>query len=174
MTPKKTATVPYIDEHPYFKHQQLIVLRNKGIDPESIDAYIGTGGYQAAAKALLDMTPQDIISQVQISGLRGRGGGGYPTGQKLAFAGKVESDIKYVLCNADEGDPGAFMDRSVLEADPHAVLEGMLIEARAIGASKGYIYCRAEYPLAIKRLTIAIEQARAYGLLGQEHSRQRL
>jgi NADH:ubiquinone oxidoreductase subunit F (NADH-binding)/NAD-dependent dihydropyrimidine dehydrogenase PreA subunit len=166
MTYKKTAEVPYLDEHPYFKYQQLIVLRNKGIDPESIDAYIGTGGYQAAAKALLDMTPEEIIAQVQISGLRGRGGGGYPTGQKLAFAAKSASDMKYVLCNADEGDPGAFMDRSVLEADPHAVLEGMLIEARAIGASRGYIYCRAEYPLAIKRLTIAIEQARAYGLLG--------
>jgi NADH-quinone oxidoreductase subunit F/NAD(P)H dehydrogenase (quinone)/NADP-reducing hydrogenase subunit HndC len=167
MTHKKTATVPYLDEHPYFKHQQLIVLRNKGIDPESIDAYIGTGGYQAAAKALLDMTPDEIISQVEISGLRGRGGGGFPTSMKLAFASKSASDMKYVLCNADEGDPGAFMDRSVLEADPHAVLEGMLIEARAIGASEGYIYCRAEYPLAIKRLTIAIEQARSYGLLGK-------
>ncbi len=167
MTSTATEPVPYLDEHPFFRHQQLIVLRNKGIDPESIDAYIGTGGYQAAAKALLDMNPEAIVAQVELSGLRGRGGGGFPTGKKLAFAATSAGDMKYVLCNADEGDPGAFMDRSVLEADPHAVLEGMLIEARAIGASKGYIYCRAEYPLAIKRLTIAIEQARGYGLLGK-------
>jgi NADH:ubiquinone oxidoreductase subunit F (NADH-binding) len=114
------------------------------------------------------MTPEEIIQEVKISGLRGRGGAGFPTGLKWEFAHKAEGDIKYALCNADEGDPGAFMDRSVLEADPHAVLEGMIIAGKAIGAHQGYIYCRAEYPLAIKRLNIAIGQAREYGLLGKD------
>jgi NADH-quinone oxidoreductase subunit F len=154
---------------PYFAHQKLITLRNYAlIDPENIDEAIGWDTYQGAARAMLDMNPQQIIETLKASGLRGRGGAGFPTGLKWEFAAKSESDTKYVLCNADEGDPGAFMDRSVLEADPHAVIEGMIIAARAIGAHTGYIYCRAEYPLAIKRLTIAIQQARSYGLLGED------
>ncbi len=153
---------------PFFAHQMPRALRNKGlIDPESIDDYIGRDGYMGAARALLGMQPADIIEQMKISGLRGRGGAGFPTGVKWDFASKSPGDMKYVLCNADEGDPGAFMDRSILEADPHAVLEGMIIAARAINSSKGYIYARTEYPLAIKRLQIAIAQAKAYGLLGE-------
>ena len=164
---EKERDVPYLEEVPFFRHQKLIVLRNKGIDPELIDEYIARDGYQAAAKALLEMSPEEIIAEMKKSGLRGRGGAGFPTGMKWDFASKSEGDIKYVLCNADEGDPGAFMDRSVLEADPHAILEGMIIAARAIGAHEGYIYCRAEYPLAIRRLNNAIAQAREYGLLGE-------
>lgn len=164
----KKKVVPYLEDVPFFSHQKLIVLKNKGIDPESIDAYVARDGYKAAAKALVDMTPEGIVSEMKVSGLRGRGGAGFPTGTKWEFAQKAKGEIKYVLCNADEGDPGAFMDRSVLEADPHAVIEGMIIAARAIGAAQGYIYCRAEYPLAIKRLNIAISQARDYGLLGKD------
>ena len=164
----KKKVVPYLEDVPFFSHQKLIVLKNKGIDPESIDAYVARDGYRAAAKALIDMTPEGIVSEMKVSGLRGRGGAGFPTGTKWEFAQKAKGEIKYVLCNADEGDPGAFMDRSVLEADPHAVIEGMIIAARAIGAAQGYIYCRAEYPLAIKRLNIAISQARDYGLLGKD------
>ncbi|HDG98134.1 MAG TPA: NADH-quinone oxidoreductase subunit NuoF [Desulfobacterales bacterium] len=160
--------VPYIEEVPFFAKQKNIVLRNKGIDPEKIEAYIARDGYKAAAKALLEMTPEQIIEEMKKSGLRGRGGAGFPTGLKWEFARKSPGDIKYVLCNADEGDPGAFMDRSVLEGDPHAVLEGMIIAAKAIGAHQGYIYCRAEYPLALRRLDIAIRQAREYGLLGED------
>ena len=152
---------------PFFSRQQSRVLRNRGlIAAEKIEEYIGTMGYQAASKALTEMTPHDIIAEVKISGLRGRGGAGFPTGMKWEFTARSQGDVKYVLCNADEGDPGAFMDRSVLEADPHAVLEGMIIAARAIGAHQGYIYCRAEYPLAVKRLNIAINQSRQCGLLG--------
>jgi len=148
--------------------QQRIVLRNCGtINPESIEEYENTGGYSALRKALLEMEPEEIIREVKDSGLRGRGGAGFPTGLKWSFAAKNESDIKYVVCNADEGDPGAFMDRSVLEGDPHSVLEGMIICARAIGGTHGYIYCRAEYPLAIHRLTVAIEDARERGYLGK-------
>jgi len=165
---KEKKVIPYLDEIPFFSHQRLIVLRNKGIDPEDIDEYIAKDGYQAAAKAILEMTPEQIIYEIKTSGLRGRGGAGFPTGQKWEFANRSEGEIKYVLCNADEGDPGAFMDRSVLEADPHSVLEGMIIAAKAIDAHQGYIYCRAEYPLAIKRLNIAISQAREYGLLGKD------
>ncbi len=165
---KKEKVIPYLEEVPFFGFQKTIVLRNKGIDPEVIDEYIAKDGYQGAAKALLEMTPEEIIGEMKKSGLRGRGGAGFPTGLKWEFTNKSSGDIKYVLCNADEGDPGAFMDRSVLEADPHAVLEGMLIAAKAIGAHQGYIYCRAEYPLAIKRLNIAIAQAREYGLLGED------
>ena len=165
---EQTLSIPSLDQIPFFSHQKLIVLRNKGIDPEAIDEYIAKDGYQAAAKAVLDMTPEEIISEMKTSGLRGRGGAGFPTGVKWEFAHKSEGDFKYVLCNADEGDPGAFMDRSVLEADPHAVLEGMIIAARAVGAHRGYIYCRAEYPLAIKRLNLAIGQAKEYGLLGND------
>ena len=161
--------IPRMMDIPYFAHQKLITLRNYSlIDPENIDDAIGRDAYQGAAKALLDMSPQQIIETLKTSGLRGRGGAGFPSGLKWEFAAHSQSDIKYVLCNADEGDPGAFMDRSVLEADPHAVIEGMIIAARAIGAHQGYIYCRAEYPLAIKRVTVAIEQARSHGLLGAD------
>jgi NADH:ubiquinone oxidoreductase subunit F (NADH-binding)/(2Fe-2S) ferredoxin/NAD-dependent dihydropyrimidine dehydrogenase PreA subunit len=153
---------------PFFAHQMPRALRNKGlIDPESIDDYIGRNGYFGAAKALLSMSPEAIVSEMKASGLRGRGGAGFPTGVKWDFARQSRGDVKYVLCNADEGDPGAFMDRSILEADPHAVLEGMIIAAKAINAHQGYIYARTEYPLAIKRLGIAIKQATDYGLLGE-------
>ncbi len=149
--------------------QERIVLRNCGtIDPESLGDYEACGGYQALRKALHEMTSEQIIEEMKASGLRGRGGAGFPTGLKWSFAAKNAGDRKYVVCNADEGDPGAFMDRSVLEGDPHAVLEGMIICARAIGASFGYIYCRAEYPLAIKRLEIAIAAARQKGYLGTD------
>jgi NADH-quinone oxidoreductase subunit F len=160
--------IPHMQEIPFFGKQMLIALKNRGlIDAEKIDEYIARDGYMAAAKALAEMGPDEVIEQVKKSGLRGRGGGGFPTGMKWSFARKSAGDEKYILCNADEGDPGAFMDRSVLEADPHAVLEGMIIAGFSIGASQGYIYCRAEYPLAIKRLNLAIEQAREYGLLGK-------
>jgi len=149
--------------------QERIVLRNCGlIDPESIEDYEANGGYSALRRALLEMAPAEIIAVVKDSGLRGRGGAGFPTGLKWSFAAGNPGDRKYVVCNADEGDPGAFMDRSVLEGDPHSVLEGMIICARAIGAYFGYIYCRAEYPLAIKRLEIAIAAARARGYLGRD------
>jgi NADH:ubiquinone oxidoreductase subunit F (NADH-binding)/(2Fe-2S) ferredoxin/Pyruvate/2-oxoacid:ferredoxin oxidoreductase delta subunit len=161
--------IPRMMDIPYFSHQRLVTLRNLTlIDPENIDDAIARDAYQGASKALLDMTSDKIINEMKLSGLRGRGGAGFPTGVKWEFASKSEGDIKYVLCNADEGDPGAFMDRSVLEADPHAVIEGMIIAAKAINAHQGYIYCRAEYPLAIKRLGIAIDQARQYGLLGKD------
>jgi len=167
--PAKKEGIPAMLDIPFFAHQQLIVLRNKGlIDAEQIEEYIARDGYLAAGRALLEMTPTEIIEEVKKSGLRGRGGGGFPTGLKWEFCSKTPGEIKYVLCNADEGDPGAFMDRSVLEADPHAVLEGMVIAAKAIGARQGYIYCRAEYPLAVRRLNIAIRQANEYGLLGQD------
>jgi NADH-quinone oxidoreductase subunit F/NAD(P)H dehydrogenase (quinone)/NADP-reducing hydrogenase subunit HndC len=164
----KEKVIPYLEEVPFFGFQREIVLRNKGMDPELIDEYIARDGYLGAAKALVAMSPEQILDEIKKSGLRGRGGAGFPTGVKWEFAHGSPGEIKYVLCNADEGDPGAFMDRSVLEADPHAVLEGMLIAAKAIGAHKGYIYCRAEYPLAIKRLNIAISQAKEYGLLGTD------
>ncbi len=148
--------------------QKRIVLRNCGlINPEEIEEFEATGGYQGARKALFDMTPKDIIEEIKTSGLRGRGGAGFPTGLKWSFAAGYDSDIKYVVCNADEGDPGAFMDRSVLEGDPHSILEGMIICARAIRATSGYIYCRAEYPLAIQRLNIAIQAAKEKGYLGK-------
>ncbi|RLB77090.1 MAG: NADH-quinone oxidoreductase subunit NuoF, partial [Deltaproteobacteria bacterium] len=167
--PASAETIPRLDEIPFFSRQMLIVLKNRGVlDPEVIDEYIARDGYMGAAKALLEMSPEQIIEEVKKSGLRGRGGAGFPTGLKWEFARKSPGEIKYVLCNADEGDPGAFMDRSVLEADPHAVLEGMIIAAKAIGAHQGYIYCRAEYPLALRRLDIAIAQAREYGLLGKD------
>lgn len=153
----------------FFAHQMPRALRNKGlIDPEQINDYIGRDGYLGVAKALFDMTPEDIIEQMKLSGLRGRGGAGFPTGLKWDFASKSQSDTKFVLCNADEGDPGAFMDRSILEADPHAVLEGMVIAAKAIQSSKGYIYVRTEYPLAVRRLQLAIDQATKYGLMGED------
>ncbi len=153
----------------FYKKQHRVALRNCGvIDPENIDEYIGTGGYQAIGKVLTEMQPQDVIDTILASGLRGRGGGGFPTGRKWQFAANQVNDTKYVVCNADEGDPGAFMDRSVLEGDPHSVLEAMTIAGYAIGAHQGYIYIRAEYPIAVHRLEIAIKQAREYGLLGKD------
>ncbi len=160
---------PSGDEEDFYRLQTRIVLRNCGnINPESIDEYEDADGYQGLRKALLEMTPDQIIQEMKDSGLRGRGGAGFPTGLKWSFAAGYDADQKYVVCNADEGDPGAFMDRSVLEGDPHSVLEGMIICGRAIGATFGYIYCRAEYPLAIHRLNIAIEEARGKGLLGKD------
>ena len=167
--PATGQVISRMKDIPFFSHQQSRVLRNRGlIAAEKIEEYIGAMGYQAALKALTEMTPDEIIAEVKTSGLRGRGGAGFPTGMKWEFSARSQGGLKYVLCNADEGDPGAFMDRSVLEADPHAVLEGMIIAARAIGAHQGYIYCRAEYPLAVKRLNIAIDQARQCGLLGND------
>ncbi|MCD4656937.1 MAG: 4Fe-4S binding protein, partial [Planctomycetes bacterium] len=152
----------------FIGQQERIVLQNCGlINPELIDEYIEQGGYVATKNALTEMKPDEIIEIMKDSGLRGRGGAGFPTGLKWSFAAGVKNDVKYVVCNADEGDPGAFMDRSVLEGDPHAVLEGMIICGKAIGASFGYIYCRAEYPLAIKRLQIAIKAAREKGFIGK-------
>ncbi|MBS1851043.1 MAG: SLBB domain-containing protein [Acidobacteria bacterium] len=152
---------------PFFQRQKKIVLENSGvIDPERIEEYIAACGYTALVEALTELTPAEVIEQVTRSGLRGRGGAGYPTGLKWSTVAKAVGTQKFVICNADEGDPGAFMDRSVLESDPHRVLEGMLIAAYAVGASEGYIYVRAEYPLAIKRLKIAIRQAEKLGLLG--------
>ena len=167
--PASKETIPNMEQIPFFAHQMFRVMRNKGaIDPEVIDEYIARDGYFGVAKALQEMTPEQIIAEIKTSGLRGRGGAGFPTGLKWEFARQSPGEVKYVLCNADEGDPGAFMDRSVLEADPHAVLEGMIIAARAIDARQGLIYARTEYPLAIRRLGIAIEQAREYGLLGED------
>lgn len=152
----------------YFNKQQRILLKNCGVvDPESIDSYMSHDGYKALEKALKTMTPEQVIKEVEISGLRGRGGGGFPTHIKWTLAGKSAGPDKYIICNADEGDPGAFMDRSVLESDPHRVMEGMLLAGYAIGASEGYFYARAEYPLAIKRLRMAIEQANQKGYLGK-------
>lgn len=152
----------------FYKRQKRIALRNCGlINPEVIEEYIANDGYRALAKVLTEMTPQQVIDEVTKSGLRGRGGGGFPTGKKWQFAKDAPGDVKYVVCNGDEGDPGAFMDRSILEGDPHTVLEAMAIAGYAIGAREGYIYVRAEYPLAVKRLEIAIEQARERGLLGK-------
>ncbi len=166
--PAKRKAIPVMSEIPFFKHQVLRALRNKGlIDPEKIEEYIARDGYMAAAKALTEMTPEEIIKVVKDSGIRGRGGAGFPTGLKWEFCAKVQSDTKFMLCNGDEGDPGAFMDRSIMEADPHAVIEGMIIGARAIGANMGYIYVRAEYPLAVKRLQMAIDAATEAGLLGK-------
>ena len=167
--PTSKKRIPHQDDIPFFGHQMPRVLRNKGlINPESIDDYIVRDGYLGVAKALLEMSPEDIIDEVKRSGLRGRGGAGFPAGVKWDFASKAEGDVKYVLCNADEGDPGAFMDRSILEADPHAVVEGMIIAAKAINAHQGYVYARTEYPLAIRRLQIAIDAAKELGLMGQD------
>ena len=159
---------PLYPDLPLFRKQLRIVMRNCGIiDPEQIDAYIVRDGYLALAKALTAMTPEQVIAEVTASGLRGRGGAGFPTGRKWAITRSSPGEPKYVVCNADEGDPGAFMDRGILEGDPHAVIEGMILCGYAIGAQEGYIYCRAEYPLAIERLKTAITQAERYGLLGE-------
>lgn len=155
-----------LSQTPFYSMQRRIALSNCGfIDPENIEEYIAVDGYKALYKVVTEMTPEDVIKTIKDSGLRGRGGGGFPTGVKWELASKNQSDEKYVCCNADEGDPGAFMDRSILEGDPHTIIEAMAIAGYGIGASKGYIYVRAEYPIAVKRLTIAIEQARRYGFL---------
>jgi NADH:ubiquinone oxidoreductase subunit F (NADH-binding)/(2Fe-2S) ferredoxin/NAD-dependent dihydropyrimidine dehydrogenase PreA subunit len=167
--PAEKQPVPKMKDIEFFKHQRLIVLRNRGrIDPEKIEEYIAFDGYEAMAKALSGMTPAEIVEEISASGLRGRGGAGFPTGKKWDLCAKEKATPKYLICNGDEGDPGAFMDRSVLEADPHAVLEGMVIGAKAIGAAQGFIYIRHEYPLALKRMEIAIKQARDNGLLGKD------
>ena len=161
--------VKSLNETNFYKKQHRVALRNCGvINPENIDEYIALDGYAALGKCLTEYKPEDVIQVIKDSGLRGRGGAGFPTGLKWSFAAANQADQKYVCCNADEGDPGAFMDRSVLEGDPHAVIEAMAIAGYAIGASQGYIYVRAEYPIAVKRLEIAINQAREYGLLGKD------
>jgi NADH:ubiquinone oxidoreductase subunit F (NADH-binding)/(2Fe-2S) ferredoxin len=167
--PTDKKTIPVMNDIPFFKHQVLRALRNRSlIDAEKIEEYIARDGYMAAAKALTEMTPEQIVAEMKKSGLRGRGGAGFLTGLKWELCARVFGDIKYILCNGDEGDPGAFMDRSVMEADPHSVLEGMIIAAKAINAHYGYIYVRAEYPLAVHRLQLAIEQAKEHGLLGKD------
>ncbi len=167
--PGEEVPIPELRAIPFFKDQRLVALRNRGmIDPDKIEEYIARDGYKALAKALTSMSPEEVIQTIKESGLRGRGGAGFPTGVKWEFCRKAAGQPKYVICNADEGDPGAFMDRSIIEADPHSILEGMAIGAYAIGASKGYIYVRIEYPLAIERVQAAIEQAREYGLLGED------
>ncbi len=166
---KEDDTNVSLNDTVFYKKQKRVALRNCGvINPESIEEYIAMDGYFALAKCLKEMTPDDVIKCILDSGIRGRGGGGFPTGRKWMFARASVSDKKYVVCNADEGDPGAFMDRSILEGDPHAVLEAMAIAGYAIGADEGYIYVRAEYPIAIHRLEVAIKQAREYGLLGND------
>ena len=167
--PKEKEPIPIMSDIPFFHKQVLLALKNRGlIDPENIDEYIARDGYRALAKVLTEMTPDEVLAEIKASALRGRGGGGFPTGVKWETCKKVESDVKYIICNADEGDPGAFMDRSIIESDPHAVIEGMIIGAYAIeNVIQGYIYVREEYPLAIKRFNIALKQAREYGLLGK-------
>ncbi len=158
-----------VDDLQFYKKQFRIVLRNCGfIDPENIDEYIARQGYEALGKALTEMTPDQVLEEIKISGLRGRGGAGFPTWMKWKFTKEVDNPTKYIVCNADEGDPGAYMDRSTLEGDPHTVLEAMAIAGYTVGANKGYIYIRAEYPLAINRLEVAMKQAREYGLLGDD------
>ncbi len=162
------ANVKSLNETNFYKNQHRVALRNCGvINPENIEEYIGFHGYEALGKVLTEMTPQQVIDTILDSGLRGRGGAGFPTGLKWKFAAGNDADQKYVCCNADEGDPGAFMDRSILEGDPHVVIEAMAIAGYAIGATQGYVYIRAEYPIAVKRLSIAIQQAKEYGLLGK-------
>ena len=167
--PAEEFPVPKMSDIGFFSKQRLIALRNRGmIDPEQIDEYIARDGYTALAKALTEMTPEQIIEEIKASGLRGRGGAGFPTGRKWELCRAAKGNSKHIVCNADEGDPGAFMDRSIIESDPHSILEGMVIGARAIGASHGHVYIRNEYPLARERLIKAIEQAADYGLLGKD------
>jgi len=166
--PVSERAISLFNDIGFYQKQQRVALRNCGkINPESIEEYIARDGYQALAKAVTQMTPTQVIEMVSESGLRGRGGGGFPAGRKWEFARVAQGDIKYVVCNADEGDPGAFMDRSILEGDPHSVVEAMAIAGYAIGAKQGYVYVRAEYPIAVERLSIAIKQARELGLLGK-------
>ncbi len=168
-TVHEDGSIISLSETQFYKKQLRVALRNCGvIDPENIEEYIARDGYQALAKVVTSMTADDVINELNGSGLRGRGGGGFPTGKKWAFARASESDVKYVCCNADEGDPGAFMDRSILEGDPHSVIEAMAIAGYTIGASQGYVYIRAEYPIAVQRLKIALDQARAYGVIGED------
>jgi NADH:ubiquinone oxidoreductase subunit F (NADH-binding)/(2Fe-2S) ferredoxin/NAD-dependent dihydropyrimidine dehydrogenase PreA subunit len=165
---KTGEAIPHRQDIPFYKKQQFIVMRNCGtVNPEDIDDYLATGGYQALKDALTKMSPEQVIQEIKLSGLRGRGGAGFPTGVKWEACRKAAGDTKYVICNADEGDPGAFMDRSVLESDPHSVIEGMVISGYAIGTPNGYIYVRAEYPLAVKRLILAIREAEERGFLGK-------
>lgn len=168
--PEEKKPIPLLSDIDFFKKQVLVALRNRGlIDPENIDEYIARDGYAALVKVLTEYRPQEVIEEIKASGLRGRGGGGFPTGIKwesCRHAGEDRKEERYVICNADEGDPGAFMDRSIIEADPHSVIEGMLIGAYAIGSQQGYVYIRKEYPIALERLNLAIDQARNYGLLG--------
>lgn len=160
--------VQRLDELNFYKKQKRIALKNCGIiNPEDIDEYIAFDGYKALEKVLFEMTQDEVIEEITNSGLRGRGGAGFPTGKKWLFTKQAEGKQKYVVCNADEGDPGAFMDRSILEGDPHSVIEAMMIAGYSIGANMGYIYVRAEYPIAVNRLRVAINQAREYGILGQ-------
>ncbi|MDX1315313.1 MAG: SLBB domain-containing protein, partial [Eudoraea sp.] len=167
--PASGEPVSHYRDIDFYSKQQRTVLKNCGnIDPENIDEYISTGGYEALKKALLEMTPDDILGEVKDSGLRGLGGAGFPTWIKWDFCMKAEGEKKYVVCNADEGDPGAFQDRSILEGDPNALIEGMIIAGYTLGAAKGYIYVRAEYPLAVHRLEIAIEQAKSKGFIGKK------
>jgi NADH:ubiquinone oxidoreductase subunit F (NADH-binding)/Pyruvate/2-oxoacid:ferredoxin oxidoreductase delta subunit len=162
------AKVPEYSEIPFFRGQMHIATRNCGyIDPSSIDEYIAKGGYSAAAKALVEMSPDQIVEQIKAAGLRGRGGGGFDTGRKWETCRKAHGEPKYIICNADEGDPGAYMDRSIIEGDPHSVIEGMIIGSYAIGSHEGFIYVREEYPLAVERLRLALKQAEDYGLLGK-------
>ena len=167
--------IPLWNLIPFFKGQKKIVLRNSGlINPEDIEEYIAVGGYQSLYKVLIDGRPESVIEQIKASRLRGRGGAGFLTGNKWDFLAKAKADEKYIICNADEGDPGAYMNRNEIESDPHSVLEGMIIGAYATGSTKGIVYIRAEYPLAVRRLSRAIEQAREYGLLGKEYSQSRI
>jgi NADP-reducing hydrogenase subunit HndC len=167
---KQTEDNLSVDDNNFFKKQMRVALRNCGvINPEKIEEYIARDGYQALGRILTEKPdPMEIIQTIKASGLRGRGGGGFPTGSTWEFAAKVQNDTKYVCCNADEGDPGAFMDRSILEGDPHSVIEAMAVAGYCIGAHQGYVYVRAEYPIAVQRLSLAIEQAREYGLLGKD------
>jgi len=168
-TPEANKIVEEGRQAPFFEKQQKVVLSNCGeIDPENIEEYIATGGYQAIATALSEMTPEGVIEEISRSGLRGRGGAGFPTGLKWKLARQTPGSTKYMICNADEGDPGAFMNRALLEGDPHAVIEGMMLGGYAIGASQGFVYVRAEYPLAVRRLSLALTQARKLGLLGKD------
>jgi len=165
---KGAPPIPKMNDIEFFRHQVLVALRNRGrIDPEKIDEYIAYDGYASLAKVLKEMTPEKVIEEIKTSGLRGRGGAGFPSGMKWEFCRRSPGDLKYIICNADEGDPGAFMDRSILEADPHSVLEGMAIGAYAIGAREGFIYVRDEYPLAVERIQKAIHDAEEYGLAGE-------
>jgi len=167
LSPDVEKAPPY-SEIPFFRDQMHIATRNCGyIDPASIDEYIAKGGYAAAAKALTEMKPEEVIEEIKASGLRGRGGGGFPTGRKWETCRKADGEPRYVICNADEGDPGAYMDRSIIEGDPHSVIEGMIIGSYAVGSNQGFIYVREEYPLAVQRLRIALKQAEEYGMLGK-------
>jgi NADH-quinone oxidoreductase subunit F len=169
--PRTKERLVHESDIPFYKLQKRIVFGSNGeIDPTSIEDYIGIGGYAALAKVLSSMSPEEIIQEVKASGMRGRGGGGFPTGVKWESCRKAQGNPRYVICNADEGDPGAYMDRSLLEGNPHSVLEGMIIGAYAIGSHQGYIYVRNEYPLAVTNSRKAIEQAEAYGLLGENIS----